>query len=61
MRKLASATDADLTQLKVQYETERAGGVEVAAADLEAIAARIQARGDGPYRRDRLRTIPGYR
>lgn len=43
---LAAMTDADLTDLLHKYEAERAANTETTAEELEAIAARIEARGE---------------
>lgn len=43
---LAALTDADLTDLLHKYETEVAAGIETTAEELEAIAERIQDRGE---------------
>lgn len=43
---LAAMTDADLTDLLHKYEAERAANAETTAEELEAIAARIEARGE---------------
>lgn len=43
---IAAMTDDDLAQLAAKYEAEVAGGVATLPEELEAIAARIHARGE---------------
>lgn len=42
---LTATTQKDLEELRDRYEAEVAGGAPVTPTDLEAIAARIEARG----------------